>query len=74
MSTNPYKLLKSLLPDAPLQVGTVTSYANGTATVTLPDGGTVLARGVVQVGDRVFIRDNVVEGPAPALTVEIIEV
>lgn len=71
---NPYKLLKSILPDPPLLVGTVTVYANGTATVTLPDGGTVLARGEAQVNDRVFVRDGAIEGPAPSLTVEIIEV
>lgn len=72
--TNPYKLLKSLLPDPPLLVGTVTAVANGTATVELPDGGTVLARGEAQVNDRVFVRDGAIEGPAPALTLEVIEV
>lgn len=71
---NPFKALKNLLPDPPLLVGTVTAYADGTATVTLPDGGTVQARGMATVGDRVFVRDNLIEGPAPSLTIELIDI
>lgn len=72
--SNPYKLLKSILPDPPLLVGQVTAYANGTATVLLPDGGTLLARGEAAVNDRVFVRNGAIEGLAPLLPVEIIEV
>lgn len=71
---NPYKLLKSILPDPPLLVGNVLSVSNGTAIVELPGNVQVQARGEAQIGDRVFIRDNVIEGPAPNLTLEIIEV
>lgn len=71
---NYYKLLKSILPDAPLLVGDVVAVSNGTAMVELPDGSQVQARGEAVVTDRVFIRDGVIEGPAPSLTVEIIEV
>ena len=71
---NYYKLLKSILPDAPLLVGDVVAVSNGTATVELPDGSHVQARGEAVVTDRVFIRDGVIEGPAPSLTLEIIEV
>lgn len=74
--SNPYKLLKSLLPDPPLQVGTVTAVDGSTVTVQLPDGGTLQARAQIdlQVNDKVFVRDGVVEGEAPALTLEVIEV
>lgn len=72
--SNPYKLLRDLLPEAPLQVGTVASASGGVVTVTLPGGGTVRARGEGFAGQRVFVRDGVVEGTAPALPVEIIEV
>lgn len=71
---NPYKLLRDLLPSPPLQVGTVTAFANGVATIELPGGGTTKARGEVAVDDHVFFRDGVIEGSAPALTVEVISV
>ena len=71
---NPFKQLLDLLPAAPLQVGDVTATADGIATIQLPGGGVVHARGNVTVGDRVFFRDGVVEGPAPDLTVVLIDV
>jgi hypothetical protein len=71
---NPYKLLLDLLPQAPLQVGTVLSTDGGVATIELPGGGTVQARGEAAVGDRVFLRDGVIEGLAPVLPIEVIEV
>lgn len=74
MSTNPFKLLKSILPDPPLEVGEVIAISSGTATVQLPGGGLVHARGSTTVGARVFVRDNVIEGVAPSLTVEIIDI
>jgi hypothetical protein len=74
MSTNPYKLLRDLLPDAPLQVGTVQSISGGVATLLLQGGGIATARGDATVGQRVFFRDNAIEGTAPSLTIEIIEI
>lgn len=72
MSTNAYKLLRDLLPDAPLLAGDVLSVSSGVATIQLPGGGTQTARGSATVGQRVFFRDNTIEGLAPALTLEII--
>ena len=71
---NVYNLLRDLLPDPPLQVGTVTALSNGVATIETPGGGTTTARGDTTVGARVFFRNDVIEGPAPTLTVELIEV
>ncbi len=71
---NPFKQLKAILPDPPLLVGDVIAYSNGVATVELPDGGTVQARGEAAVSDRVFVRDGAIEGPAPSLTVVLIDV
>jgi hypothetical protein len=71
---NPYKVLQGLLPRAPLQVGVVQAVAGGVATIELPGGGMAQARGEAAVGDRVFFRDGAIEGAAPALAVEIIEV
>ncbi len=71
---NPYKLLRDLLPDPPLQVGNVISISNGVAIIETPGGGRVTARGEANEGARVFFRDSNIEGPAPNLPIEIIEV
>lgn len=71
---NPYKALKGLLPDPPLLVGTVTAVVAGVATVELPDGGEVSARGTAVVGQQVFVRAGTIEGTAPILPVEIIQI
>ena len=74
MSTNPYKLLRDLLPSPPLLVGTVLSASNGVCTIELPGGGVTQARGEAQIGSNVFFRDSVIEGAAPTLTVELIDI
>lgn len=72
--SNPYKLLRDLLPDPPLQVGTVTAFSNGVATIETPGGGIATARGITTVGAHVFFRNELIEGTAPTLTIEVIEV
>lgn len=74
MIRNPYKRLLGLLPTYPRSVGEVISSADGKVIVELPDGGRLTALGEGTVGTNVFVRDGVVEGPAPALTIEVIEV
>ena len=77
MSTNLYRALRELLPESPLQVATVTAVhtATGDSTITWPGGSTQRVRGVgVAVGLNVFVRDGVIEGAAPSLTLEVIEV
>lgn len=71
---NPYRRLLGLLPQRSLQVGTVLSISNGLAVIEVPGGGQSTARGSATPGSRVFFRDDAIEGPAPDLTVEIIEV
>ena len=62
---NAYREFMALMP---LEVGEVTAIAGGVATVTLPGGGVIQARGTATVGQRVFVRNGAIEGPAPALT------
>jgi hypothetical protein len=68
MSTNPYKRLLALLPQRPLQIGTVLSISGGVVVLEMPGGGRATARGAASVGQRVFFRDGNVEGIAPSLT------
>ncbi|MFT4241568.1 MAG: hypothetical protein QM569_04720 [Acidovorax sp.] len=66
--TNPYRQFLDLVPTRPLQVGEVAAIADGVATLTMPGGGQLQARGSAAVGQRVFVRDGLIEGPAPSLT------
>ena len=71
---NLYEQFRQLLPDPPLQAGVVAEVGSGVVTVQLPGGGVIRARGTADVGQRVFVRDEVVEAVAPSLTLEIIEI
>lgn len=71
---NLFTEFKRLLPNAPLQVGTVMAADNGVFSIELPGGGVLKARGNTYVGQRVFVRDGVVQGAAPDLNVVVIEV
>ncbi|CAM3327917.1 hypothetical protein [Polaromonas hydrogenivorans] len=72
--SNIFKAFIDLFPARPLQVGTVLSVADGIARVELPGGGILQVRGQATSGQRVFVRDGLIEGAAPNLTVVIIEV
>ena len=71
---NLYEQFLQLIPDPPLQAGTVIGVGTGVVTVALPGGGLIRARGNAAVGQKVFVRDDVIEGSAPSLTLEIIEI
>lgn len=71
---NLYQQFRALLPDAPLQAGTVIEVAAGVVTVQLPGGGRLKARGSAEPGQNVFVRDGQVEGIAPSLALEVIEI
>ena len=70
---NLFKKFRDLIPEAPLRVGVVQSV-NGTEVMVEEVGGLIVqVRGEAQVGDRVYLRDNLIEGEAPNLPLEIIE-
>lgn len=71
---NVYRDFIDLLPPRPLQVGTVQSVSTGVATIALPGGGIIQARGQATVGQRVFVRDGLIEGTAPDLPIVVIAV
>lgn len=74
MFRNPYRRLQDLVGGPPLQVGTVLSVTAGLATIELPDGGRVQARGDATVAATVFVRGEVIEGIAPSLPVDVVEI
>jgi hypothetical protein len=71
---NLYEQFRQLIPDPPLQVGTVVAVGSGVVTVAMPGGGLIKARGSASIGQNVFVRDDAVEGIAPALMLELIEI
>jgi hypothetical protein len=71
---NLYQQFRQLLPDAPLQAGTVLEVGSGVALVVLPGGGLIRARGDAAIGQTVFVRDEVIEGIAPSLPLKVIEI
>lgn len=75
MSTNIYRALRELLPDPALLVATVSANYTTETLVTFPGGAQQRVRGSgYTVGSKVFIRAGVIEGQAPSLTVETIDV
>ena len=65
---------RDLFAAGPLQVGEVTDYDNGIATIQLPGGGILRAHGQATVGAMVYVRDGSIVGPAPDLPVDVDEV
>jgi hypothetical protein len=66
---NLYREFLDLLPARPRVVGDVTAEVSpGVYTITLPGGAVLNALGESAVGQRVFVRDGVIEGSAPTLT------
>lgn len=72
--SNLFVQFKRLLPSTPRLVGVVDSLFTGGAVVVLQGGGQLRALGEAAVGQRVFVRDGVIEGVAPSLTLVEIEV
>lgn len=73
-TTNLWKRLKQLLPEAQLLVGVVTATTAYGAMVELPDGAVIIVRGEAATGQHVFVRDGLIEGVAPNLATVLIEV
>ena len=74
---NLFAQFRELLPKTALQVGEITAIEPGSVLVTLPGSGSIRARsalGSVTVGQKVFVRDGVVESLAPSLPIEVIDV
>lgn len=74
MARNVFREFLDLVPQQPLQAGTVLSVSGATCTVQLPGGGILQARGAASVGQQVYVRGGRIEGEAPTLTAVAIDV
>lgn len=72
--TNAYADLINVLQPEPRQIGIVLDIADGVATVELPGGGKLRARGSAAVDDYVFVRGGVIEAVTQAYSVVAIEI
>lgn len=73
--SNPLLALRKLFAGPPLLVGTVTAINGAECVIELDDGGIHTARGAATVNDRVWFRPGgVIEGAAPAPSVDVIEI
>ena len=71
---NLYIELRKILAPGLQQVGTVSAYEDGTATVDLPGGGQLRAKRQTQIGAKVFTQDGKIVGPAPDLPLYVTEI
>ena len=71
---NPLQSLKQLLAGPPQQLGQVVSVTGNLATIELPGGAQIKARGAATVGQHVFEQGGLILGDAPTLPIDIIEV
>ena len=73
---NLYQEFQNLIPQPALQVGTVETVTGNIAKVRLPGGDTLIVRGADSnlINQKVFVKNNVIEGLAPNLSTEIIEI
>lgn len=76
-SSNLFKRLQALLPEAPVLTGEVAeTYADGTVLITLPGGGSLRVRNPLghSVAATVYVQGGAVIGDAPALPYVLIEI
>lgn len=72
--SNLYGLFKDLIPTDQVLVGTITSSSGDTHQVTCIDGSIVVVVGVATMNQKVFIKGGTIQGTAPDLTLETIEI
>lgn len=70
---NLFKRFERLLPQNPLRVADVISVDGTNVLVEEIGGARFQFRGTATPGTRVYVRNQVIEGPAPDLPLEVIE-
>lgn len=70
---NLFKRFERLIPRPILRVATVLSVDGTSVRLEEANGGTSIATGTATVGQKVYVREGAIVGPAPNLPVEVIE-
>ena len=70
---NLFKRFERLLPQHPLRIADVISVDGTNILVQEVGGVRFQVRGEATAGDRVYVRNQVIEGPAPDLPLEVLE-
>ena len=67
--SNVFNQLKELLAPGREEIALVASVSveDGVAVLELPGGGLIRARGTAAVDTKVFVKEGVIQGPAPNL-------
>ena len=71
---NPLQALRQLFAGPPQQLGLVVAIAGNLATIELPGGAQIKARGTAMVGQHVFEQGGQILGDAPTLPIDVIEI
>ena len=71
---NLYRIFKELLPQAPLLIGEVVTVHATHCAIALPGGAIIHARGNAAFATKVFVRDGQIEGAAPNLPLQNVEI
>lgn len=71
---NPLQSLRALLAGPPQQLGQVVAITGNLATIELPGGAQIKARGTAMVGQHVFEQGGQILGDAPTLPIDVIEI
>lgn len=69
--SNLYLQLKEILAPGRVQIGKVVAVADGAVTVELPGAGQMRAKGQATVGEKVFVQQGLIQGPAPDLPIYV---
>ncbi len=65
--SNLYSVFKKLIPQEVLVIAEVVESGDGVCKVQLPGGQLMSAKGVANVGDKVFIQGTTIQSVAPNL-------
>jgi len=65
--SNVFNQLKELLAPGREEIAAVVSVEDAGAVLVLPGGGLIRARGTAAVDTKVFVKEGVIQGPAPNL-------
>lgn len=71
---NSYRAMRQLLGDGAVLVGQVSNVSSSSLVVTLDSGAKISAKGSATLGQRVYVKNGYIQGLAPSMTSQVVEV